>query len=267
MPQTYVVHLGNSKDLMEVAESGVARRVLREHVRDLLGVRQEDLLFGIIDSVSRGKCQDLFLRSFHQCLQLIQRKKLQLPSIHAVIVGSDMAGQPKFESELRNFTKSKQIQSRVHFLNKTLAVAPYLAAIDVLVQNSQGRGECFGRITIEAMVFHLPVLATAVCCWRNHRNCGQWIDMAVASSWEKWGTTLFFSFSCMVFYFMGHKSGVSVIAENSLLYCNLDCSSALSFTEGIWQVAKRCRAMRRELGNRKTHKDSTWFSKIMLVTS
>ncbi|CAM8907795.1 hypothetical protein QQ045_010330 [Rhodiola kirilowii] len=161
MPQTYVVHLGNSKDLMEVAESGVARRVLREHVRDLLGVRQEDLLFGIINSVSRGKGQDLFLHSFHQCLQLIQRKKLQLPSIHAVIVGSDMAAQPKFESELRNFTKSKQIQSRVHFLNKTLAVAPYLAAIDVLVQNSQGRGECFGRITIEAMAFHLPVLGTA----------------------------------------------------------------------------------------------------------
>lgn len=52
MPQTYVVHLGNSKELMEVAEDSVARRVLREHVRESLGVRAEDLLFAIINSRS-----------------------------------------------------------------------------------------------------------------------------------------------------------------------------------------------------------------------
>lgn len=51
MPKTYVVHLGNSKDLMEVAEDSVAKRVLREHVRGSLGVRNEDLLFGIVNSM------------------------------------------------------------------------------------------------------------------------------------------------------------------------------------------------------------------------
>lgn len=51
MPQTYVVHLGNSKELMEVAEDDVARRVLREHIRESLGVRSEDLLFAIINSM------------------------------------------------------------------------------------------------------------------------------------------------------------------------------------------------------------------------
>lgn len=60
-----------------------------------------------------------------------------MPTMHAVIVGSDMTAQTKFESELRNFVKLKKIQDRVHFVNKTLTVAPYLAAIDVLVQNSQ----------------------------------------------------------------------------------------------------------------------------------
>ncbi|KAH7567221.1 hypothetical protein JRO89_XS07G0034000 [Xanthoceras sorbifolium] len=169
MPETYVVHLGNSKDLMEVAEDSVAKRVLREHVRESLGVRDDDLLFAIINSVSRGKGQDLFLRSFYTSLQLIQEKKLQLPSMHAVIVGSDMNAQTKFETELRNFVVEKKIQGHVHFVNKTLTVAPYLASIDVLVQNSQvfffffftARGECFGRITIEAMAFQLPVLGTA----------------------------------------------------------------------------------------------------------
>ncbi|OUZ99337.1 Glycosyl transferase [Macleaya cordata] len=161
MPQTYVVHLGNSKELMEVAEDSVARRVLREHLRETLGVRNEDVLFAIINSVSRGKGQDLFLRSFHESLQLIQDQKLQVPGMHAVIVGSDMNAQTKFETELRKFVTEKGIQDRVHFVNKTLTVAPYLAAIDVLVQNSQARGECFGRITIEAMAFQLPVLGTA----------------------------------------------------------------------------------------------------------
>nr|XP_043638959.1 uncharacterized protein LOC122610044 isoform X3 [Erigeron canadensis] len=161
MPKTYVVHLGNSKELMDVAENSVAKRVLREHVRESLGVRNDDILFAAINSVSRGKGQDLYLRSFYESLQLIQEKKLQVPSIHAVIVGSDMSVQTKFETELRNFVAQKKIQHRVHFVNKTLTVAPYLAAIDVLVQNSQGRGECFGRITIEAMAFQLPVLGTS----------------------------------------------------------------------------------------------------------
>ncbi|XP_028227532.1 uncharacterized protein LOC114408620 isoform X2 [Glycine soja] len=137
MPETFVVHLGNSKELMEVAEDSVAKRVLREHVRESLGVRNDDLLFAIINSVSRGKGQDLFLHSFYESLQLIQEKKLQLPSLHAVVVGSDMNAQTKFEMELRKFVVEKKIQNHVHFVNKTLAVAPYLAAVDVLVQNSQ----------------------------------------------------------------------------------------------------------------------------------
>ncbi|KAH9622323.1 hypothetical protein KSS87_003115 [Heliosperma pusillum] len=161
MPDTFVVHLGNSKDLMDVAENSVAKRVLREHVREALSVRNDDLLFAIINSVSRGKGQDLFLRSFHESLQIIKEKKLQVPPMHAVVVGSDMGAQTKFETELRNFVTEKKIQDWVHFINKTLTVAPYLASIDVLVQNSQTRGECFGRITIEAMAFQLPVLGTA----------------------------------------------------------------------------------------------------------
>ena len=45
------MHLGNSKELIEVAEDSVAKRVLREHVRESLGVRNDDLLFAIINSM------------------------------------------------------------------------------------------------------------------------------------------------------------------------------------------------------------------------
>ncbi|CAH8385532.1 unnamed protein product [Eruca vesicaria subsp. sativa] len=188
MPKTYVVHLGNSKELMEVAEDSLAKKVLREQVRESLGVQSDDILFGIINSklsitfilysifkmiknllnllfitgVSRGKGQDLFLRAFHESLEIIKEtKKLEVSKMHAVVVGSDMSAQTKFETELRRFVQEKKLQKVVHFVNKTMKVAPYLAAIDVLVQNSQARGECFGRITIEAMAFKLPVLGTA----------------------------------------------------------------------------------------------------------
>lgn len=50
MPKTHVVHLGNSNELMEIAEDSVAKRILREHVRESLGVRNEDILFAIINS-------------------------------------------------------------------------------------------------------------------------------------------------------------------------------------------------------------------------
>lgn len=50
MPKTYVVPLGNSKELMDVAEDNVAKRVLREHVRESLGVRNDDILFAAINS-------------------------------------------------------------------------------------------------------------------------------------------------------------------------------------------------------------------------
>lgn len=93
--------------------------------------------------VSRGKGQDLFLQSFNESLQLIREKKLQLPSIYAVIVGSDMSAQTRFETELRDFVAKSGIEGSVRFVNKSLNVAPYLAAIDVLVQNSQVSVECF----------------------------------------------------------------------------------------------------------------------------
>ncbi|KAL5126852.1 Peroxidase 9 [Glycine soja] len=147
MPETYAVHLGNSRELMEVAEDIVAKRVLREHVWQSLGVRNDDLLFGIINSVSRGKGQDLFLRSFYESLLLIQEKKLQVPSLHAIVVGSDMNTQTKFETELRQFVMEKKIQDHVHFVNKTLVVAPYLASIDVLVQNCQAEAAAAAALT------------------------------------------------------------------------------------------------------------------------
>lgn len=76
---------------------------------------------------------------------------MQVPSMHAVVVGSDMSKQTKYESELRNYVIEKKIQDHVHFVNKTLTVAPYLASIDVLVQNSQVQwNKCSIQVLVRA---------------------------------------------------------------------------------------------------------------------
>ncbi|XP_024517077.1 uncharacterized protein LOC112341365 [Selaginella moellendorffii] len=157
IPKVHVVHLGNSKDLTEAAENPLARHLLRQHVRESLGISDRDVMFSAINSVSRGKGQDLFLKAFAQALKTLGSST----GIYAVIVGSDWIGQPKFEAELRELVEKNGMQHVVRFVNKTMNVVPYLAASDVLVQNSQARGECFGRISIEAMAFKLPILGTA----------------------------------------------------------------------------------------------------------
>ncbi|KAF3335880.1 Lipopolysaccharide core [Carex littledalei] len=155
----YVKHLPYVAGAM--IDSYVTAAYWKNRTRERLKAYEYGLHLILSQCVSRGKGQDLFLQAFYQMLQIIKSQKIKVPPLHAIIVGSDMNAQTKFELELRNFVSKKGIQDRVHFVNKTMNVTPYLAAIDVLVQNSQARGECFGRITIEAMAFHLPVLGTA----------------------------------------------------------------------------------------------------------
>ncbi|GMH15950.1 hypothetical protein Nepgr_017791 [Nepenthes gracilis] len=60
----------------------------------------------------------------------------------------------RFLSRLPNLSKS------VLWTPSTTRVASLYSAADVYVINSQGLGETFGRVTIEAMAFGLPVLGT-----------------------------------------------------------------------------------------------------------
>ena len=97
----------------------------------------ETIVDGTSTGVSRGKGQDLFLKSFYEAIQLMKSESTHIQqNMHAVIVGCD-ANPGKYELELRDYVKEKRFEHLVHFVNKTMNVVPYLAAIDVLVQNSQ----------------------------------------------------------------------------------------------------------------------------------
>lgn len=60
----------------------------------------------------------------------------------------------RFVSQHSNMSKS------ILWTPTTTHVAPLYAAADVYVINAQGLGETFGRVTIEAMAFGLPILGT-----------------------------------------------------------------------------------------------------------
>lgn len=88
--------------------------------------------------VSRGKGQDLFLRAFLKAVNSVRESSVlgEALQMHALLVGSDWSAF-KYETMLREFVEESGLGRLVHFVNKSMNVAPYLAASDVLVQNSQ----------------------------------------------------------------------------------------------------------------------------------
>ncbi|KAK8935728.1 hypothetical protein KSP39_PZI013149 [Platanthera zijinensis] len=61
---------------------------------------------------------------------------------------------------LKFLSESSNMSKLVLWTRTTTRVASLYAAADVYIINSQGVGETFGRVTIEAMAFGLPVLGT-----------------------------------------------------------------------------------------------------------
>uniref|UniRef100_M4EEI8 Glycosyl transferase family 1 domain-containing protein n=2 Tax=Brassica campestris TaxID=3711 RepID=M4EEI8_BRACM len=66
-----------------------------------------------------------------------------------------------YVKEMLNFlSKNGNLSNSVVWTLATTRVASLYSAADVYVTNSQGIGETFGRVTIEAMAYGLPVLGT-----------------------------------------------------------------------------------------------------------
>lgn len=75
-------------------------------------------------------------------------------------VGSKSNKVPYVKAMLRFLYQNSNVSKLVLWTRATTHVASLYAAADVYVINAQGVGETFGRVTIEAMAFGLPVLGT-----------------------------------------------------------------------------------------------------------
>ncbi|KAJ8535947.1 hypothetical protein K7X08_034348 [Anisodus acutangulus] len=75
-------------------------------------------------------------------------------------VGSKSNKVPYVKALLNFLNQHSNLSNTVLWTPSTTRVAALYAAADAYVMNSQGLGETFGRVTIEAMAFGLPVLGT-----------------------------------------------------------------------------------------------------------
>ncbi|KAE8655677.1 UDP-Glycosyltransferase superfamily protein isoform 3 [Hibiscus syriacus] len=75
-------------------------------------------------------------------------------------VGSKSNKVPYVQAILGFLSQHSKLSKNVLWTPATTSVSSLYSAADVYVMNSQGVGETFGRVTIEAMAFGLPVLGT-----------------------------------------------------------------------------------------------------------
>ncbi len=129
----------------------------RAEIRERLDVAPDELLLCSIGTFVDRKGQRLLIRSVAAAAA-----ERNLP-VKLLIVG--LLNKQQHRSVLADLSADERrvlAPSRLYVSQSELAA--FYAASDVYVVNSQGtangRGECFGRTTIEAMAFGLPVLGT-----------------------------------------------------------------------------------------------------------
>ncbi|XP_021912550.1 uncharacterized protein LOC110826247 isoform X1 [Carica papaya] len=94
--------------------------------------------------------------------KLLSNKEMEKQALKILIgsVGSKSNKVPYVKEILRYLSKNTNLSKSVLWTPATTRVASLYSAADVYIINSQGLGETFGRVTIEAMAFGLPVLGT-----------------------------------------------------------------------------------------------------------
>ncbi|GJZ87004.1 UDP-glycosyltransferase superfamily protein [Tanacetum coccineum] len=154
------------------------RLLLRKSVREEMGIKDSDMLVIALSSINPGKGHFLLLESVNLATDIKRgglvddgksRKKMlrgseekQGKDIKLLIgsVGSKSNKVVYVKSLLSFLSNHSDLPKSVLWTPATTRVASLYSAADVYVINSQGLGETFGRVTIEAMAFGIPVLGT-----------------------------------------------------------------------------------------------------------
>jgi len=163
LPQNRIaLHLGNREEFCEEAArhelpwpaSSKMERVDRATARRRLGVRKNDFLLLCIGTVYPKKGQMLLLRTVGRLLERFPNLPLRL-----LLVGfRDEPHRRKVVSALSPMERKAVRNGKLLWVEQS-EISIFYRAADAFVVNSQGSGEAFGRVTIEAMAFGLPILA------------------------------------------------------------------------------------------------------------
>jgi glycosyltransferase involved in cell wall biosynthesis len=91
----------------------------------------------------------------HVLLEALAR----LPGVHALLVGEAIFGESAYAKGLREQARTLEIANRVHFLGFRQDVPRLMRLCDIVVLASIGP-ESFGRVILEGMLAHKPIVAT-----------------------------------------------------------------------------------------------------------
>jgi glycosyltransferase involved in cell wall biosynthesis len=111
------------------------------------------VVLGLFGRLAPWKGQDVAIRA----LALLGPEHA---NVHLAIVGDALFGEASYAAELRTLVASLGLDARVHFLGFRSDVPALMRAVDVLVHTSTAP-EPFGRVIVEGMLAHRPVVATA----------------------------------------------------------------------------------------------------------
>lgn len=112
----------------------------------------ETFSVGTIGHISPIKGLDVFARA----AEIVLKKH---EDIRFVIVGEDKSASGKNRRELEDLIERLNLKSKIELAGWTDDVRPFLQKFDLFV--SAARAEAFGLVMVEAMLYGLPVIATA----------------------------------------------------------------------------------------------------------
>lgn len=143
-----------------VSSSGL--RLSNESFIELNGPKSKNLMLpSLFPSISHSDAVSIG-SGYKRRKVLSENEGTQEQALKVLIgsVGSKSNKVPYVKGLLRFLTRHSNLSKSVLWTPATTRVASLYSAADVYVINSQGMGETFGRVTIEAMAFGLPVLGT-----------------------------------------------------------------------------------------------------------
>lgn len=126
--------------------------ISKNEIRREFNIKDDEIVFGIIGRIGRGKGHKYFIEAAFNILKTYQKIKF-------LIVGESLFQKDKqIEEDARLLVNKLNIQNEVIFTNFRKDIPQIMNALDVFVLASEA--EPFGRSLLEAMACGKPIIAT-----------------------------------------------------------------------------------------------------------
>ncbi len=151
---TKIIHPGIRKSV-EYAASHPISFEDKNNLRKQLGINSNDFLLLSIGSFCPKKGQSLLVESAGSIIKQTGKTNLKV-----LIIGFALEKEKKAFYETCTYHERNAVGHGKLLLLEQEDISKYYAISDAFVMNTQNSGEPFGMVTIEALAFQLPILAT-----------------------------------------------------------------------------------------------------------